>query len=84
VNEEELTKVITGIWRDTLGCAHPAAGQHFFTDLGGNSLLAFQATARLREAVGARIPLKLLFANATFARYVAAVREQLLAAGTVS
>lgn len=84
MNEEELTGVITGIWRDILGCPEPDAEQHFFTDLGGNSLLAFQATARLREAVGARIPLKLLFANARFGRYVGVVREQLLAAGTVS
>lgn len=64
------------VWTDVLGCPPPDGDQHFFEDLGGNSLLAFQATVRLREALGRHVPLKLLFTAPTFAGYTARLREE--------
>ncbi|GHD97722.1 phosphopantetheine-binding protein [Streptomyces alanosinicus] len=71
------TKARVGqIWTDVLGCPPPEGDQHFFEDLGGNSLLAFQATVRLREALGRHVPLKLLFTAPRFTDYTARLDEE--------
>ncbi|WP_330457184.1 phosphopantetheine-binding protein [Streptomyces sp. NBC_00820] len=62
---------VSQVWTEVLDCPPPSADQHFFDDLGGNSLLAYQATVRLREALGRHVPLKLLFTAPRFADYTA-------------
>jgi hypothetical protein len=62
---------VAQVWTDVLGCPPPGADQHFFDDLGGNSLLAYQATVRLRTALDRHVPLKLLFTAPRFAEYTA-------------
>ncbi len=57
----ELAAQVAKVWTDVLECPPPGLDQHFFEDLGGNSLLAFQATVRLRESLGRPVPLRLLF-----------------------
>ncbi len=66
----ELESLVARIFGETLG--HPVRDpdQSFF-DAGGNSLTAFQAVARLRQAVGREIPLAALLERPT-ARGVAA------------
>ncbi|KUN03881.1 hypothetical protein AQI95_20770 [Streptomyces yokosukanensis] len=67
---------VRAVWTDVLGCPPPEGDQDFFEDLGGNSLLAFQATVRLREALGRHVPLKLLFTARTFNDYTARLQGE--------
>lgn len=66
---------VAQVWTDVLGCPPPAGDEHFFEDLGGNSLLAYQATVRLRGALDRHVPLKLLFTAPRFADYTARLEE---------
>ncbi|KUM97869.1 hypothetical protein AQI88_04935 [Streptomyces cellostaticus] len=63
--------LVSQVWTEVLGCRPPAGDEHFFNDLGGNSLLAFQTTVRLRKALDRHVPLKLLFTAPCFADYAA-------------
>jgi len=65
--EEE---VIAGIWADVLGRDALGIDEDFFL-LGGQSLLATQAVARIRTAFGIDIPLKWLFEAPTVAAFAA-------------
>jgi hypothetical protein len=61
LDQQTVVSVVAKVWADTLQCEPPQGGQHFFEDLGGNSLLAFQATVELRQLLDYRVPLRLLF-----------------------
>ena len=67
---------IAAIWRELLGVERLDATANFF-DLGGHSLTAMRATARLGEAFGVDLPLRLLFQHPT----VQELAEALAAAG---
>jgi amino acid adenylation domain-containing protein len=76
----ETEEALAGIWAELLGVERVGRRDHFF-DLGGHSLLAVQAVSRVRQALGAEIAIRELFAQpvlADFARVVeAATRTQL-------
>ncbi|MEV6275315.1 amino acid adenylation domain-containing protein [Nocardia sp. NPDC051832] len=59
-------RAVAAVFADVLGIERAGADDNFFA-LGGNSLLATRVTARLGEAVHARIPVRLLFTAPTVA-----------------
>jgi len=71
----ELESLIGAIWREQLGCPAVNADDHFFL-LGGNSIAATQVVARLREALGLELNLRLLFEAPTLGAFAAAVAQQ--------
>ncbi|HKH48908.1 MAG TPA: amino acid adenylation domain-containing protein [Thermoanaerobaculia bacterium] len=74
--EEELAR----IWSELLGVPYEqvSVGDNFF-DLGGHSLLAAQCVARVRESLGAELPLQSLFGKATLGDLADAMVEAELA-----
>ncbi|ROM93494.1 non-ribosomal peptide synthetase [Pseudomonas brassicacearum] len=71
----ELENLIGQIWSEQLQVAQVAADDHFFL-LGGNSIAATQVVARLREALGLELSLRLLFEAPTLGAFAAAVARQ--------
>ena len=74
--EEQLAR----IWSELLDIPYEriSVGDNFF-DLGGHSLLAAQCVARVREDLGAELPLQSLFGNATLGDIADAMVEAELA-----
>ncbi|MCK6187462.1 non-ribosomal peptide synthetase [Pseudomonas sp. EYE_354] len=70
----ELQSQIAAIWCEQLQVASVAADDHFFL-LGGNSITATQVIARLREALGLELNLRLLFEAPTLAAFAAGVAQ---------
>jgi non-ribosomal peptide synthetase component F len=65
-----LEKLLAGIWRRVLGCAHVAADDDFFA-LGGHSLKAMQVVAELREIFQCDFTPDLVFLAPTISRLAA-------------
>jgi acyl carrier protein len=61
ITEADLAELITGIYRSALGDAALDDSSDFF-EAGGDSLSAFQITAQLQAALGADVPVALVFA----------------------
>jgi amino acid adenylation domain-containing protein/thioester reductase-like protein len=71
----ETEEVIAAIWRDLLGLPEVGVEDSFF-ELGGHSLLATKLIFRIREVLGADLPLTTLFdGRPTVARLAALVTE---------
>ncbi|WP_232376199.1 type I polyketide synthase [Amycolatopsis aidingensis] len=66
--------VVAGIWRSVLGVPRVSPEDDFF-ELGGNSLVAVQLIAQIREATGVRLPLRSVFDTPTVAEMAATVAE---------
>jgi acyl carrier protein len=69
----ETEAAIAAVWEDLFGFEPIGSNDDFF-DLGGHSLLAIEMISRVREALGAEIPLGLVFESsrlASLARLVA-------------
>lgn len=58
--ENQLEKIIAGIWEEVLGLSQVETSDNFF-DLGGHSLLVVQVQRRLREATGHEVSLTDMF-----------------------
>jgi amino acid adenylation domain-containing protein len=65
--EEEI---VAAVWREILGRERIGVETSFF-ELGGHSLLASRMLARLRQALGVDLPLRLAFLNPTVAALAA-------------
>jgi acyl carrier protein len=63
---------VAGIWQEVLGLGQVGAEDDFLA-LGGDSVLAAQVVARLREALGFAIPMVTFFQTPTVAAVAAAV-----------
>lgn len=57
---------LAALWREVLGVARVGRADNFF-DLGGHSLLATRVMARIRDRLGAEVPLRRLFETPTIA-----------------
>ncbi|NHZ38551.1 phosphopantetheine-binding protein, partial [Massilia rubra] len=55
-------QALSAIWQELLGVERVGREDHFF-DLGGHSLLAVQLASRVRQRMGAELPLRTLFAR---------------------
>ncbi|WP_437971163.1 amino acid adenylation domain-containing protein [Sorangium sp. So ce260] len=53
-------RFLSSIWSEVLGLRGVGAGDNFF-DVGGHSLLATQVVARVQRALGAEVPLQVMF-----------------------
>ncbi|PNB72966.1 non-ribosomal peptide synthetase [Pseudomonas sp. GW456-E7] len=71
----ELQSLIGRIWCEQLQVGQVGADDHFFL-LGGNSIAATQVVARLREALGLELNLRLLFEAPTLGAFADAVARQ--------
>jgi acyl-coenzyme A synthetase/AMP-(fatty) acid ligase len=66
---------IAGEWASLLGLERVGLRDHFFR-LGGHSLLATRLVSRLRQTLGAEIPVRLVFEHPVLAAFGAAVAER--------
>ncbi len=76
-------EAVAAVWREVLGLAQLAAGESFF-DLGGDSLIALQVVARLRQRLGVETPVQLLFENPTLGAFATAVAARQAASSTAA
>ncbi|KWU48937.1 non-ribosomal peptide synthetase [Pseudomonas palleroniana] len=72
--ESALQQQIAAIWCEQLQVDTVAADDHFFL-LGGNSITATQVVARLREALGLELNLRLLFEAPILSAFAADVAQ---------
>ncbi|MEU2182032.1 acyl carrier protein [Streptomyces thermolilacinus] len=72
-----VTELLVGIYRDALG-APGLDEQSDFYENGGDSLTAFQVTARLQDALGVDVPVALVFAYPTPADLADVVHTDLI------
>ena len=71
-----LEELLTEIWAAVLGVPQVGLHDNFFK-LGGHSLIATRVLSRVRDAVGAEVPLAALFEAPTVAALARAVEETL-------
>ncbi len=71
-----VEEVLAAVWAETLGVERVGVHQGFF-DLGGHSLLGARLVARTREALGADLPVRVLFDAPTVAAFAERVEEAL-------
>ncbi|MFL6262093.1 MAG: amino acid adenylation domain-containing protein, partial [Thermoanaerobaculia bacterium] len=67
-------ELVAGIWSEVLRVERVGREDSFF-DLGGHSLLATRVLSRLREVLGADLPLRALFESPTVAELAARIEE---------
>jgi thioesterase domain-containing protein/acyl carrier protein len=70
-----LEQQLANIWADVLGVRQVGVNDNFF-DLGGHSLLALRVVCRLRDAIGADIPLRVLAEKPTVAEIASALEAE--------
>lgn len=71
----DLPELVVDLYRETLGDAGLDADSDFF-EAGGDSLAAFQITARLQER-GLEVPVALVFAYPSPAELAAVLAEEM-------
>ncbi|WP_407670482.1 non-ribosomal peptide synthase/polyketide synthase [Nocardia suismassiliense] len=62
-----LEELVADVFAELLGPGAPVGADDHFFELGGNSLIATQAAARLGTALSARVPARLIFETPTVA-----------------
>jgi acyl transferase domain-containing protein len=70
-----MVEHIERVWREVLGVEHIPPGAHFADDLGGDSMLAVEIGARLREELGLDLPVDLPFVAPTVAATAAFIEN---------
>ncbi|AGC45222.1 non-ribosomal peptide synthetase [Myxococcus stipitatus DSM 14675] len=60
-----LEEALSRAWAETLGFPAVGVHSHFFDDLGGSSLAAVRACARIRESLGRDVPITHFFEHPT-------------------
>ncbi len=67
-----LEITLAAMWREVLGCETIGRHDHFF-DIGGNSLMAAQLFARLRQRFDVQLPLREVYSRPTIAALAEAI-----------
>jgi amino acid adenylation domain-containing protein len=70
-----LEQWIANIWARRLGLKHVARDRHFFEDIGGHSLAAFEIFVEIERKIGVEMMLATLFQTPTVASLTAAVER---------
>jgi amino acid adenylation domain-containing protein len=70
----DTERTLAGIWEEVLGIG-PVGIHDDFHELGGHSLLALQVLSRVRQALGAALPLRAIFDAPTVARLAVRLLE---------
>jgi thioesterase domain-containing protein len=82
--QSTLEKAIADIWGEVLRCDRVGRSANFFA-LGGNSISALRVLARVRERLGAHLPLSTMFEGPTVAEQAASIEaERLRSTGTAT
>jgi acyl carrier protein len=71
---DETEEAVAAVWRELLGLGEVGARDDFF-ELGGDSLLATQVVARLRDRLGVQVPLSAVLEQPTVADLATACRR---------
>ncbi|HUS25304.1 MAG TPA: non-ribosomal peptide synthetase [Candidatus Binatia bacterium] len=66
-----LEQRLLAIWQEVLQSPAPPAADERFFEIGGTSLLAVTVMARVRDALGVRVPVTKFFAAPTLAQFAA-------------
>ncbi|TSE02165.1 amino acid adenylation domain-containing protein [Skermania sp. ID1734] len=69
-----VEEIVAGVFADVLGVERVGADDDFF-ELGGNSLLATQVTARIGAALDTRVPVRVVFEASTVSALAAQVES---------
>jgi acyl transferase domain-containing protein/acyl carrier protein len=69
--QNDLEKKIAALWCDVFGLERVGVHDNFFTELGGNSLMAAQLVSRLRSLLALEIPVRRLFELPTIVQLAA-------------
>ncbi|MFJ9370512.1 amino acid adenylation domain-containing protein [Nocardia sp. NPDC101769] len=72
----ELETLVAKIYGELLGIENPIGADDDFFDLGGNSLIATQVTARIGAAISTHVPVILLFEASTVSGFAARLPER--------
>jgi acyl transferase domain-containing protein/acyl carrier protein len=70
----DLQEKLASMWQELLGVG-PLGIEDNFLELGGHSLLAIQLVARVRDLIGAEVPILAVFENPTIARLAAFIES---------
>ncbi len=70
----DVEEVLAGMWRQILSVERIGANENFF-EAGGHSLLALQLVSRIREDLGAELPLAAIFSAPTIASLAASLLQ---------
>lgn len=81
-NHSITGKEIYEVWKNVLNLEEIQPTDNFF-ELGGHSLLAIQIIVRLRDVVGAEIPLRILFETDNIEEFIQAVDTIILSEITI-
>ncbi|HVF59868.1 MAG TPA: amino acid adenylation domain-containing protein [Thermoanaerobaculia bacterium] len=71
---DPIEELLAAVWAELLGVTRVGPADHFF-DLGGHSLAATRALARVRRLLGVELPLRTLFERPRLGELAEAVRE---------
>jgi amino acid adenylation domain-containing protein len=77
--EGPMEEALAAIWKEVLGLATVGTRDSFF-DLGGNSLSLVTLAGRIRERLGADLPLRALLEEPTIAEQALSIEERLIIA----
>ncbi|HYR07355.1 MAG TPA: amino acid adenylation domain-containing protein, partial [Longimicrobium sp.] len=78
----QTEQVVAALWAELLGVERVGATDRFF-DLGGQSLLATRAVARVREALGVEVPVRAVFEHSALDAFAAEIDRLMRASAGV-